>query len=160
MVLPLLLFSEVVLRKLTPPPHQKGLLDERGRSVLDGKPMALPVGITRPTPLNETIARLVTQHLSRVAAENGFETAEEADDFDVDDDPEIKTSYEIDAEVAQAVSFQRVRREVQELNEKARSDESAAKEKASAEKAAAAAARPRVRSEEDREIDKEGGFDS
>lgn len=61
-------------------------LDEKGRELLDSKPMQPPVGYRRQPSLAEQIreqvrlAKLETQY--EVA-----ETVEEADDFDIPDDP-------------------------------------------------------------------------
>lgn len=74
--------------------------DERGWEVPDPTPIARPVGWKEPESLQDMIARLVRGEISRQAAAAGAETFEEADDFDVDDDPELKSPYELDAEAA------------------------------------------------------------
>lgn len=67
-----------------------------------GKQLAMPVGMKRPPTLAEQVARLVRSHdLARAAAAEGFETFEEADDFDIDDNPAdvifpVVTPYEAD----------------------------------------------------------------
>jgi len=63
---------------------------------LDPTPIALPVGLDRPPSMAELVQRYVRTALSQHAADSGHETFEEADDFDVDDDPEIRTKYELD----------------------------------------------------------------
>jgi hypothetical protein len=70
-------------------------LNEEGHEVLSSKPMSLPSGMKRPETTAETIQRLVRGELSRVAARQGAETFEEADDFDVGDDLDPSTPYEM-----------------------------------------------------------------
>lgn len=68
---------------------------------VDSRPMALPVGYNRPPTLSETVAKLVKGALSQRAAMEGRETFEEANDFDIDDDPALpETPAEINAEAA------------------------------------------------------------
>lgn len=74
----------------------KAQLNEKGQEVLDSTPMAKPPGWTEPETIVQQIHRLVREEISRQAVAEGFESFEEADDFDVDDDPEIKSAYEID----------------------------------------------------------------
>lgn len=52
---------------------------------LDKTPVEMPLGYTRPTPLEEMIATMVQQVISREKKEE-FETPDEADDFSFDDD--------------------------------------------------------------------------
>lgn len=75
--------------------------DERGRELPDPTPIAIPVGFNRPETLQEQIRRLVRNEFSQVAAATGFETFDEANDFDVPDaDAELHaTEYEMDPEV-------------------------------------------------------------
>lgn len=69
---------------------------ERHYETPDPTPVSIPSGFKRPETLEEQIRRLVRS--ARFADEveaAGFETFEEADDFDVDDDPpEPGTPYE------------------------------------------------------------------
>lgn len=69
---------------------------ENGREILDPTPVARTVGFERPPSMQELIQRYVRTELSRQAGQAGEETFEEADDFDVDDDPELKSPYEVD----------------------------------------------------------------
>jgi len=85
---------------------EKGLCDAYGVQVLaeigdDGKeygdpvPVAPPVGLTRSPSLAEQIRSMVRRELSDAAHDQGMETFEESDDFDVDDDPaDPHTPYE------------------------------------------------------------------
>lgn len=65
---------------------ESGRLDAKGHEVLDPTPVAMPAGFKRPEMLAETIQRLVRRGISELAADQGFETFEEAEDFDVDDE--------------------------------------------------------------------------
>lgn len=64
--------------------------------VVSAIPLAPPVGYVKQPSLSERIRAMVRSEHLRAAAENaGFETFEEAEDFDVDDDPELKSPYEV-----------------------------------------------------------------
>lgn len=69
-------------------------LDEYGHEIPDPKPVAIPAGFKRPETLAEQVQRLVRTSISRQAAEQGFETFEESEDFDVDDEFDPSTPYE------------------------------------------------------------------
>lgn len=56
------------------------------RPEVDGIPMQPPIGYKREDPLHVKIRNmLLSEKLRQEASEGGFETPEEADDFDVDD---------------------------------------------------------------------------
>jgi hypothetical protein len=69
--------------------------DKQGREIPDPNPIELPGGFNRPPTLQEQIKRFIRAELSRQAADDGDETFEEADDFDVDEDPDPLSGYEI-----------------------------------------------------------------
>lgn len=69
-------------------------LDEHGREIPDPTPVTIPSGFRRPPTLQEQVQRLVRGELSRRAAEQGFETFEDADDFDVEGDEDPHTPFE------------------------------------------------------------------
>lgn len=70
--------------------------DEMGREVANQERVALPAGWDRPLTLDEQLKRLVRIELSRQAESQGFESFEEADDFDIsDDEGEFVSPYEI-----------------------------------------------------------------
>lgn len=71
---------------------------ETGRERPDQTPHTLAVdGLRRPESLDDMVRRLVRHEMfQRAAAQAGHETFEEADDFDVDDDPDLKSPYELD----------------------------------------------------------------
>lgn len=68
--------------------------DEMGHEIPDPQPMVMPAGFRRPETLAEQVARLVKGAVSRMAEEEGAETFEESEDFDVDDDFDPRTPYE------------------------------------------------------------------
>lgn len=73
-----------------------GFLNVRGHEVPDPTVMEPPLGYVAQPDLMEMMRRMITTHLSNVAAEMEAETFEEADDFDIDDDPVDYTSpYEM-----------------------------------------------------------------
>ena len=69
-------------------------LDELGREIPDPNPMAMPIGFERPETLAEQVQRLVRTSISQHAALHGGETFEESEDFDVDDEIDIRTPFE------------------------------------------------------------------
>lgn len=71
--------------------------DRQGREIPDPVPIAVPAGLKRPESLTEQIRRLIRVDMSQQAQDNGEESFEEANDFDIDDeDPEATFSkYEI-----------------------------------------------------------------
>lgn len=75
---------------------RKAKLNERGHELLDPTPLELPVGFKRPESLEEQIRRLVRVNISRQAEQEGYETFEDADDFDVGEDEDPRTPFEMD----------------------------------------------------------------
>lgn len=71
-------------------------LDDNGCEVLDDTPVAMPVRFGRAENLSETVRRLVAGELSGYAASQGFESFDEADDFEVGDDYDPRSRYELD----------------------------------------------------------------
>lgn len=72
-------------------------LDPRGREIPDPVPVAPPVGYKRQPSLAEQIRAMVrSEKLRDEAQAAGYETFEEADDFDVGDDYEPNSPYEVD----------------------------------------------------------------
>lgn len=66
------------------------------RENLDPRQLSLPVGMERPESLQEKMKRLVRDEvLQQKLSQEGVETFEEADDFDIPDDPvDPTTPYE------------------------------------------------------------------
>lgn len=71
-------------------------LDPRGRELPDPTPVGIPVGLKRPPTLQEQIKAMVRTQLSQQMQQQGYETFEEAEDFDVDDDFDPKSPWEHD----------------------------------------------------------------
>lgn len=64
---------------------------------LDDTPVTIPVRFTRPPTRFEEI-RAAIQQASRMAADEGFESLEEANDFNIGDDYEPESPYEFGPE--------------------------------------------------------------
>jgi len=102
-----------VSNKVTGEVRQTPFIDDQGREVLDTTPLSLPVGFKRPETLAEQVARLVRrQHYLNSLEIIGEESFEEAEDFDISDDPvDPDTPYQSDDDLAavQAVNHGLVR---------------------------------------------------
>lgn len=66
--------------------------NERGEELPDDTPIEMPLKFKRPPTLQEQIKAMVRREVSISAAEQGFETFEESDDFDVEDGDELPPS--------------------------------------------------------------------
>lgn len=66
--------------------------NQNGEEILDQTPVNVPLGFKRPMTLNERMKQMVREEASRIAQEHGAETFEEADDFNISDDPIDPTS--------------------------------------------------------------------
>jgi len=68
-----------------------------GREFIDPTPVEWPVGVSVPESIEQKIARMVRTTVSMHAAQQGAETFDEADDFDVGDDDGLPDSvHELD----------------------------------------------------------------
>lgn len=71
-----------------------GTINEKGQEVLDPTPVAIPVK-KRPTQGERLREIIRSEALSRELASQGVETFDEADDFEIEDDPvDPQTPYE------------------------------------------------------------------
>lgn len=73
-------------------------LDDRGHELVSDKPVALPVGFERPPSIHEQIRQAIRQErFNQHIAQQGLETEEEANDFDImdDDDFDSVSPYEV-----------------------------------------------------------------
>lgn len=70
-------------------------LDKRGRELPDPRPVEWPVGVSRPLSIQEEIQRFVRVEMSRRAQEHGMESFEEADDFDVEEEDDWQSPYQL-----------------------------------------------------------------
>lgn len=69
-------------------------VNEAGKEVLSRVPVAPPVGYKPSPSMIDHVRAMVRQEMSRAAAEQGYETFEEANDFEVGDDYEPNSPYE------------------------------------------------------------------
>lgn len=69
--------------------------DEKGREIPDPTPVAMPAGMSKPESMQDMIRRFVRLEASRMAENSGYESFEEADDFEPDDIEldDIQTPY-------------------------------------------------------------------
>lgn len=68
---------------------------KNGEEIPDSTKPEVPLGFKKPESLAEQVRRLVRSEQMRLAAQSqGFETFEEADDFDVGDDFDPRSPYE------------------------------------------------------------------
>ena len=66
-----------------------------GKEYPDPVPLAPPVNLRRPDPLDELVRRYVRHELSQRMEAEQWESFEEADDFEIEDDPlDRLTDYE------------------------------------------------------------------
>lgn len=72
--------------------EEYGFLNVRGHEVPDPTVVEPPLGYIHQPDVMEQMRRMVRQELSRIADAQEFETFEEADDFEIDDDPVDYTS--------------------------------------------------------------------
>lgn len=77
----------------------------RSRETPDPTPVEIPVQFRRAESMDERIARIVEHSISKEAERQGFETFDEANDFDVDDDLFPASAWETstDAHLVDAV---------------------------------------------------------
>lgn len=74
----------------------KAELDSNGHEVGDPLPVAMPLGMKEPETLAHKIQRMVKSHISAAADAAGYETFEEGDDFNVDDDMDPDSPFELE----------------------------------------------------------------
>lgn len=73
------------MERVYDPSHLYG--DKSAGAPQDSKPMQVPSGLQKPITMEERLQRFMRLELSRVAQEQGFESFEESQDFDIPDDP-------------------------------------------------------------------------
>lgn len=61
-------------------------IGDDGREVNNPRPMTIPAGFNRPPTLQEQIQRCMKVELSKQAMQQGYESWEEANDFDIEED--------------------------------------------------------------------------
>lgn len=70
-------------------------LNKDGTEKPDPESLTAPVGLRKPETIQEQIRRMVRTEASLYASEQGQETFEEADDFDIGDDYDPTSPYEM-----------------------------------------------------------------
>lgn len=75
-------------------------LNEKGQEVPANKPPALPVGYKRPPSLEERMQTMIRGAMSLKAQADGYESFEEANDFNVEDDADANAFLDEDEEFA------------------------------------------------------------
>lgn len=74
-------------------------LDPKGREIVDGRPMAPPIGfVEKPSLFEQVQAALESAELQRKQRERGEETIDDASDFFVPDEPEFFSKHEFTEE--------------------------------------------------------------
>lgn len=69
--------------------------DQRGHEIPDSRPMEVPSGFKKPELLADTVRRLVrSEQFNQEMERAGYETFDDADDFDVDEELDLSTPYE------------------------------------------------------------------
>lgn len=75
--------------------EERKAFDQEGRELNDPTPISVPVRFTTPESEVDRLRRFLrSEQLSRELDAQGFDTAEEADDFDVGDDYDPTSPYE------------------------------------------------------------------
>ena len=65
---------------------RKAKINEKGEEEGDPRPVNIPIGFQKPPSIHELMQKYVRNEISRRSEEGGFESFEDAEDFDVDDD--------------------------------------------------------------------------
>lgn len=75
---------------------ETALINDKGQELLNPMPKEIPSGLTEPDTLEKRIERLLKVHVSQQAAQQNYESLEEADDFDLEDEMVVELSgYEL-----------------------------------------------------------------
>lgn len=75
--------------------HKGRAMTVDGAELPDPTPMAPPVNYKRQPSMFEIVREQMRRQAAELAAATGAESEEEADDFDVGDDDELRTQYEV-----------------------------------------------------------------
>lgn len=70
------------------------LLLEDGSEKVSSKPAVAKVPTRQPLTIQQQVRQIVDQHIAAAAQEQGFETPEEADDFEIGEDYDPESPYE------------------------------------------------------------------
>lgn len=102
------------------------IVNAQGQEVLDPTPMAPPVGYQRTESMFDIVQRMTREALLQQELEKqGFETFEEADDFEVGDDYEPPSEHEndLDPDYRQIAEDVKISRKLQEAQAQAAATE-------------------------------------
>lgn len=72
------------------------MLNEKGHEINSGIPVSTNINFRRQPSIQEMVRRIIRNEMSSSAAASGRETFEEADDFVVGDEEELRSPYELD----------------------------------------------------------------
>lgn len=86
---------------------QASRLNEGGYETLDDTPVSLPVRLMRGENIASEVQRLVQAQLSMLASNAGYESWEESNDFEVGDDWEPESQYEVNDFSEEAFHYDR-----------------------------------------------------
>lgn len=77
----------------------KQLFDKKGREIPDQTPIEVPLQFRGGESMEDRLRRIIRTEMSRHAQDNGHETWEEANDFEISDDPtDFPTHHEMSEE--------------------------------------------------------------
>lgn len=79
---------------------KKERINHLGKEVLDKTPVELPIGYKHPMSLPERMKIMIKEELSRAAEQSGYETWEEANDFNIPGESDDVLFKDEDEEVA------------------------------------------------------------
>lgn len=97
--------------------HVFDRLTSDGKEKADPTPAALPVGYKHPLSLDQKIQLMVRSAVSAAADEQGYETFDEANDFEIGDNDPMDSTFD-DEDTAIAVNDPYVKEAVNDLRRK------------------------------------------
>lgn len=71
-------------------------LNEFGAEVFDQTPVSCPIRFNRPMPLHLRIRNQILQAMQSMNSQEEYETEEEANDFDMEENSEFNSPYEME----------------------------------------------------------------
>lgn len=115
-------------------------LTKTGKEILNRTPIAIPLGFSRPKSITEQIAEFVTNQKTQEQLDAaGFETFEDAEDFEIGDDYESlpESKYEADFDNIKsglALEREKARKSAQQNSSKPAAGEAPQKQKKTVDK--------------------------
>lgn len=129
--------------------------DAQGRELPDATPLEVPAGMRQPESIESMIARMVRGRVSELAAKDGLETFDEANDFEVEDDDEPLTAHEVQDMKLEALADDR--RRLDELEDAFNAEEKQSKVREEIEKRKEKKRRREARAAARATVDDDGG---